>query len=212
MKRSIESEFMLLGETAYRVKARKGWPLYPEIIDRGYEQISSMLSHHCRVLMFRLDIRLYDFESTNRLMTCLCKKLKQRLSVRKYHRLKRLGYLWAREQATSEAQHYHAIFLIDGTKIRHPANVIKLIQDICYRWDWPKPYTPKNCFYLLERNEPESLTMRLAVHRMSYLAKVNTKDKRPSTTHDYGTSRIKPRTDQKNNPMNTADQNTEVTS
>lgn len=194
MKRPIESELMLLGDTAYRVKARQGWPLYPEIVDRGYEQISAMLSHHCRVLMFRLDIRFHDFESTNRLMTRLCKKLKQRISVSKYHNLKRLGYLWVREQATSEVPHYHAIFLIDGTKIRRPGHLIRLIEDICYRWDQPKPFTPRNCFYLLERDQPESLTMRLAIHRMSYLAKVNTKDKRPSTTHDYGTSRIKPRT------------------
>jgi len=193
MKRPIESEFMMLGQTAYRVKARKGWPLFPEIVDRGYGQINTMLSHHCRVLMFRLDIRFYDFESTNRLMTRLCKKLKKRLSTSKYFNLKRLGYLWVREQATSDTPHYHTIFLIDGTKIRHPGNIIRLIEDICLRWNWPKPYTPKRCFYLLERKEPESLTMKLAIHRMSYLAKVNTKGQRPSTTHDYGASRIKPR-------------------
>ncbi len=178
---------------AYRVNASKGKLIYPEIMYQTYSQIEAMLSHHEKVLLFRLEIHYHSFESTNQIISKLVSKLKRRLNTKAYKFIKRLGYVWAREQKTSEAPHYHAVFFLDGDKYQYPGKIIDLIEDVCDRLDFPKPYTPKNCYYRLRRSQLGNRVMRSAIYRISYLAKVNTKGNRPEKTHDYGTSRIKPR-------------------
>ncbi|WP_417667644.1 YagK/YfjJ domain-containing protein [Pseudidiomarina sp.] len=193
MKLQTESEYLMLGGNVFKVYAGKGKPIYPEILYRTYDQIEAMLSHYSRVLLVRIDIRNHSAEQTNRVMTKLSSKLKKRLNTKAYGFINRLGYAWAREQKTSEAHHYHLALMLDGHKVQHPHRVIELVGDICWRSNL-SAYTPRNCYYLLRRSEIDGQTLANAIYRLSYLAKVNTKDKRPSTTHDYGTSRIKPRT------------------
>jgi len=201
MKRQTESEYLEMGGNVYKVNAGKGMPIYPEILYRTYEQIEAMLSHYSRVLLVRVDIRYHSAEQTNRVMTKFCGKFKKRLNTKAYDYLNRFAYLWVREQKTSVAPHYHLVLMLDGRKFQKSHSIIELIEDICWRFGWPDPIPPKNPYYLLRRSEVGGQAMSDALYRISYLAKVNTKDKRPSTTHDYGTSRIKPRTYQ----------NTEVT-
>ena len=194
MKLQTESEYLMLGGNVFKVNAGKGKPIYPEILYRTYDQIEAMLSHYSRVLLVRVDIRYHSAEQTNRVMTKLSSKLKKRLNTKAYGYIKRFAYVWAREQKTSVAPHYHLVLMLDGHKIRHPYRIIGLVEDICWRSGWPDPITPDNCYYMVRRSEIDGKAMADAIYRISYLAKVNTKDKRPSTTHDYGTSRIKPRT------------------
>ena len=211
MKRQTESEYLEMGGNVYKVNAGKGKPIYPEILYRTYDQIEAMLSHYSRVLLVRVDIRYHSTEQTNRVMTKLCGKLKKRLNTKAYDYLNRFAYSWAREQKNSVAPHYHLVLMLDGRKVQTSHRIIELVEDICWRFDWPAPYIPEHCYYLLKRSEVGGKAMADALYRISYLAKVNSKDKRPSNTHDYGTSRIKPRTDRKNNPVKPTDQNTEVT-
>lgn len=53
--------------------------------------------------------------------------------------------------------------------MRHPSKLIRRVEAIAEGWDWPRPYTPKNCYYWLERGNEE--VYAAAFYRGSYLAK-----------------------------------------
>ena len=86
-------------------------------------------------------------------------------------------------------QHYHYVLMIDGHKVRHPIEILSKAREI---WDIHlsgSEFTPKNCYYNLERNNYESI--QDAIWRISYLAKARGKGYKPPQTKNYGTSRIK---------------------
>ncbi len=103
----------------------------------------------------------------------------------------RLGFIWCREQEHSHAQHYHCVFILDGNKTRHPHRHIEQIEGLWEERQLGSVYTPKNCYIVLKRGDDEAY-QRL-FDRLSYLAKVATKNLRAPATNDYSTSRIKPK-------------------
>src|SRR5690606_22167865 len=115
-------------------------------------QMDAFLSHHARMLFLRLDIRQYVYSENNKPVSNLMRKLKKWLTRR--YEMNRIGYLWVRELEKAKHQHYHLVLMLDGHAIRHPAKVIAKIESIVDGWGWPKPYTPKNCYYLVHRTDP----------------------------------------------------------
>lgn len=164
-----------------------GQGCFVEILGGINSQLEAMLSYHSRVLVLRLDFHLHDYTPANDAMTKFFRKLKKRLRER--YGLLRVGHVWAREIEKAKAQHYHAAIMLDGNKVRHPANVIKLCEAIWERWGHPKPYTPNDCFYFLTRGDTERFND--AFYRLSYMAKARGKGYRSKNSNDYSASRIK---------------------
>ena len=162
---------------------------YLDILVRIKEQLDCMLTYHNKVFVLRFDFRVREYSDDNALMSSYMKMLIKR--SKRHYKLKRVGYVWARETAKSDVQHYHCAIMLDGSKVWVAARVLKFIDEIAERWDLPRPYTPKNCYYNLRRNERESYER--CFYRLSYLAKTSTKVARPKATNDYSTSRLKPK-------------------
>ncbi len=169
-------------------QSKQGKGHYLEILEVIVDQIDAMQSHHSRVLVLRVDLHLHEWTASNSVVSELISRFRKKLARRD---IKRLGYIWCREQDGSDAQHYHFAFLIDGNKHRHPKRLIEEIQCI---WDERQigfTYVPKRCYTLLKRGD--YVTYQKTFDRLSYLAKVATKSKRKATTNDYSASRIKHR-------------------
>jgi len=166
---------------------------FTHILEAIYHQMNNMLSHHSRVLLVRSDLHLHDYTQNSELLSDFIRKLRKRLKAK--YKLTRLGYIWVRERNisnnTKQAQHYHLALMLDGNKVQHPGNIHKLIESIWQNWDQPKPFTPKNSYYKIQRGNQHQFNN--AFKRCSYFAKVVTKeDKAPQTNH-YSASRIKQR-------------------
>jgi len=151
-------------------------------------EMDAMLSHYARVLFVRLDIRQHQYTGDNAPMSDFCRKLKKQLG-REYD-TRRIAYLWVREMEKAKQQHYHLALMLDGNKVRHPSKLIRRVEAIADNWDWPRPYTPKNCFYLLRRNAPHMYAE--AFKRGSYLAKERGKGYKAPTAKNYGRSVTRP--------------------
>jgi hypothetical protein len=100
-----------------------------------------------------------------------------------------VGYVWAREQTDKPVQHYHVVLMLNGKVIRHPQRIITKAEAIADGWDWPKPFTPDNCFYDIRPNDRS--TYHEAFKRSSYLAKAKSKQGKGERANYYGRSQIK---------------------
>lgn len=162
---------------------------YLEILEKIKDQIDAMLSHHSKVLVVIVGLHLHEWTPDNEVMSTFLRRLKTLLKAKKVG-LKRVGHTWCREQDASDCQHYHFALIVDGNKFCRSHNLVKLIERTWEHWGcFPKPYTPKNCYYRISRGCEGSY--RRAFTRLSYFAKVATKGQRPESTNDYSTSRIR---------------------
>ena len=150
-------------------------------------QVDVMLSHHSKILLIRFDLRMYQYTDNNKIITIFNRRLKKWL-YRKY-KLNRKGFHWCRELETAKQQHYHYVLMVDGHKVRHPIEILSKVKEIWEQHLDGSEYTPKNCYYKLERDDHESI--QDAIWRISYLAKARGKGHKPPQTKNYGTSRIK---------------------
>jgi len=177
--------------------SKKGLGHYLPLLEKTVEQLDAMLSYHCQVMVLRIDLRLYVGTTDNKPMSDFIRRLRKRLTSKGY---KRVGYVWCREQQSSAAQHYHLAVIVDANKSRHPHNLIELIQYLWETWGHVKPYTPKNCYGVIKRGDDVAYEKQFC--RLSYLAKVATKENREKTTNDYSASRIKPKKNNGNTKSN----------
>jgi hypothetical protein len=81
-----------------------------------------MVEQHCKVLFVRFDVRfprgtIHDGPNTE--ISRLMKELKS------YYKAQRIAthYIWAREQWSSDAPHYHVVLLLNGSRVQNPMGV-----------------------------------------------------------------------------------------
>ena len=159
-----------------------------DILNSGIGQLLAMLSFHSRVLTIRVDLHMREYEASNIRISKFISKLRKWLAC--HYKMKRIGYLWVREQERAKSQHYHLILYLDGNKIRYPSKINKWVREYWTWHDQPKPPTIKNCYTMVHRDDKESLDE--SVYRMSYLAKKRGKGYGGPKTRDYSSSRIIP--------------------
>jgi len=160
--------------------------LYFEILERIHNQMSAMLSHHSRVLAFRFDLRVSEFSISNKVASSFFKTLIRQL--KRNYSMPRVGYIWAREQDTSDKQHYHCCLILDGNKVQYPDRIIRRMQNITRCLGLPCVYIPDHCYYMINRGDHESFSV--AFSRFSYLSKVKTKTARQGAFNDYSSSSV----------------------
>jgi len=184
MKHITKTKVLTFRGENWHVDTRKSG-IYPDMLRKMLNQLFIMLDHHSKVIVIRIDLHQPTNTDTNKRMTQFMRRLKKWL-LSKYG-LKRVGYIWAREQSKGKRQHYHWVLILDGHKINYPHNVVGKMADIWCRMGGGN-YKPCNCFYNIKRGVREQLEK--AIYRISYLAKVRSKGNRLPQTKDYSTSRL----------------------
>jgi len=176
---------------------------FVEILARTKDQLDAMLSHHSRILVIRFDLHVDTFQPDNKLISDFVRKLRKKLKAN--FNLTRIGYIWAREQEKAKQQHYHFALIIDANKVRYPTRVLETVDVIWQAWLLPKPYTPKNCYYVVKRFD--TVKFQEAFNRLSYMAKTRGKGYKSKTANDYSTSRINHKQDTETKFPNDFDKN-----
>tara|TARA_R110002049_G_C9172598_1_gene562116 strand:+ start:3196 stop:3720 length:525 start_codon:yes stop_codon:yes gene_type:complete len=159
-----------------------------EILERIKQQLDAMLSHHCKILVVRLDLHVECYRPDNEVMSKFIRKVRKKLCA--YYDFNRLGFIWVREQEKAKQQHYHLAFFMDANKVRYPDKCISICERIAKGWEL-FIFTPKNCYYLINRGD--SKVYQDAFYRLSYLSKERGKGCKAKAANDYSASRIKMR-------------------
>ncbi len=170
----------------YKVNA-KGRGIYKRIIKKIIEQLTIARAIHKRLLVIRFDLRSSNFKRGNEEISRFRKCIVQ--WIERNYQAYSIGTTWAREQKTSEYQHYHFALWIDGDKIRRSDKLKMIIQDKWIEED-PCNHSPHNCdngTYFIDDDN----VFKDVVYRLSYLAKVYTKGHQPKHHNNYSTSRLK---------------------
>lgn len=185
-KRMVFEDTVTLGEEDYNVNTSKSG-IYLEILEAMIKQFQLAARKWGRVFVLRFDLHQKHFTSDNKHVTAFRKRLVQKL--KREYGFKEVGFCWVREQERAKAQHYHWVLFLDGNKIRHSSRIIQMIKQA---WERPDGYfhvpVIKRPFYFAN----DEKTVKDAIYRASYLAKVRGKGYRASQTKDFQCSRMRP--------------------
>jgi hypothetical protein len=189
VKTIIKAKAVMMNGRALQLPASKGGKgHYQPILASIVGQLDAMHSYHCKLLVIRLDVHLYDGTHDNKVLSDLMRRYRKWTTRKGYERL---GYVWCREQETGKAQHYHLALILDASKTRHPHHHIEQIEHLWHTRELGSVYTPTNCYTVLKRGD--KLAFQKLFNRLSYLGKVASKASRPMLTNDYSSSRFKPK-------------------
>jgi len=183
--KSKNATFETAGET-YPVNA-SGSGIYREMMMSIIKQLKIVQAIHGRFLVVQFILHSSSFDDTNNEITLFRKRIMAWIT--RNYQTSDIGFVWVRELASSDHQHYHFALFIDGQKIQHPK---KLLHYIKQKWEAINPnnhHMPhmKKPFYYVDSDA----VFKDVVYRLSYLAKTRGKGYRPVQTKDYNTSRLK---------------------
>ena len=158
---------------------------YTKMVKQMIGQVLAMLSHHHKVFLLRFDLHQQENPLNNKRISVFIRQLFGRIETG--YKVKRIGYLWVREQEQSDNPHYHFAILLDGSKVQHPYYLLKMVKEV---WEFMDgtAWIPSNCYYRIKRDDFNAV--QLVVLRVSYFAKGRGKDSGGATRKNYGTSRI----------------------
>lgn len=187
MKNIVNGVVIKMNTDALYIYNKKKYEYFLEILCAIEDQLNAMISRHSKVMMLRLDFHLNSYTEDNLEISRVIEKIRKHLA-RKYN-MKKFGYVWAREIENSSVQHYHLTLFLNGNKISYPSKLIDWIEKIWTNRGHSKPYTPKNCFKIIVRDDVDG--MQYAFKRAAYLAKVRGKMGSAAGVNDYSASRLK---------------------
>lgn len=171
----------------FQVNGSERRPFYTNLMKRIIEQLEAFLSYHARVFVLIVVLSTKIWTRDNTVMSELIAKLVVKLKGA--YRFIRIGYVWCREQSKSPTQHYHLCLMLDGAVIQYPAKLINILRGIWIELCTGNVSWPKNCYYHFHRTNQEIFCD--VVYRLSYFAKVWTKEKTPKFVRIFGASRLK---------------------
>lgn len=93
-----------------------------EIIDCITQRIDFMIARHCKVFFVRFDLRFPDGTVHQGPSTEISRFIKE---LKSYYTDQSIAahYIWAREQWSSDAPHYHVVLLLNGSRVQNPMGV-----------------------------------------------------------------------------------------
>jgi len=196
MKKIVNAKSVMIRGREFPLPASmKSQGHYFPILEKTVEQLDAMLSHHCKVMVLRLDLHLHDASDDNKVMSDFIKRLKQHLTRRaskgchKRASLKRLGYVWCREQNKSNKAHYHSAFFVDASKYQKGHTIAQEAIRLWQERDVGLIHIPNQSYRIVRRGDESAY--RKSFKRVSYLGKVYSKQLKDKTVNTYSTSRIK---------------------
>ncbi len=170
----------------YHVYKPKQNGLIKSIINTIISDYEIMLSHYSRVLVARIDLHPSIYSADNQVIEQFLKQLTTLLTNQ--YQCKVL-YHCAREQNTSNIEHYHLEFMLSAHKINHSYRLLSLVKAM---WEMHINGTVSfvdNPFCIVYRGNKASL--KDAIYRSSYLAKEHTKELN-GKARDFLRNKIKP--------------------
>ena len=102
-----------------------------------------------------------------------------------YKGVNEVRYVWVRELEKAKRQHYHAVLMLNGNKIRNPYYIHEKGKEIWSSLRGTSYHVSKH--YHFHRDDHDSICE--AFYHISYLAKARGKGFKPHHTKNYGTSR-----------------------
>jgi hypothetical protein len=156
---------------AYHVYKPKLKGLKKSFVNAIISDYEVMLSFYSRVLVCRIDLHPGQYSADNRLINQYLKELTQLLT--RHYDCKVL-YHCAREQNTSEVEHYHVELMLSGHKINHSEKLLSLAKTMWEQHSKGTVSLVDNPFCIVLRGDKSSL--KEAIYRSSYLAKEHTKE------------------------------------
>jgi hypothetical protein len=98
-------------------------------LKRVFNLAEVMLSYYARAAVVRIDLHPNGFNIDNKMMTQFLKGYISKLETQ--YKCK-VGYFCAREQNTSDKEHYHLALMLSGHKINYPD---KLLNQLKLAWE-----------------------------------------------------------------------------
>ncbi len=165
------------------------WGSYRPILFKIHNQLSNMLTHHCKVFCLRIDFHVEESIwseglFSNFLRTSLA-KIKTKYSGN--HKIKRIAYVWVREHGADGLHHYHLMLAVNGNSTNYPEGIATIMKD-----GWQSlgnnSWHRSKCHMIQNTIDDD---FKDAFKHFSYLAKIHTKDEQPVNARNYGASQIK---------------------
>lgn len=183
------SGFFIEGRTLPVLNLKRRIHFISIILKRVYEQMRNMLMHHSRIMVLRIDLHLSDPVENSDLVSKFMSRVKKKLKSK--YGLRRVGHIWVREIEEASCPHYHVALMLDANRVYSALAVYWICYEVWRDLGQPKPYLPKNSFYVVKRGDNDSFDA--AFRRLSYLAKREGKRRRPPAANDYSASRVSSR-------------------
>ncbi len=187
MRAIIYDEVVTIAGEQYNINVRADSGCYLEILESFHDQMTAMLSYHSRILVVFFEIHTDKYMKDSKLISDILRKVKRWL--KNNYDMVRVGHLWVREKSKKKKQHYHMALILNGDAVNYPQKILEQVEWQAIRRNLPKPYTPKNCYYFIGRNDDH--TFKDAFYRASYFAKEKTKGYKGKLSNHYSASRIK---------------------
>ncbi|WP_407082375.1 YagK/YfjJ domain-containing protein [Photobacterium leiognathi] len=160
---------------------------YAGIIDKIQNaicrEVSYMINRYCRIrtILFHMHVNCYSDD--NKIISRFMRSYINRLE-RKYKT--HIGYIWVREQAKSDKQHYHIALFISARMCLNSWYAINLAIDLCQNIQKIGTiHYVKNGLYSMYRKDHVSI--QTVILRLSYYAKRYSKTLREPKTKRFHT-------------------------
>lgn len=185
MKQTNESIYTIDNQQ-YPINTWDGeYSCYCDILDRGINQLNTMLKHHCKVLAIRLEVYIPKHTKLNTNISDFMGYLTK--YIKRHYSTKRVGYVWVREIENAKKQHYHTHLFVDGNKVRASHHIVSIAKKYLYSKGMAHHH-PTNCYSMTYRNNKASIDS--VVYRFSYLAKTSGKGYVDKHVKNYSSSRL----------------------
>jgi hypothetical protein len=156
---------------AYHVFKPKHKPLNKCMVNTIISDYEIMLSHYKRIFVIRIDLHPNSYSADNQEIKQFLEQLTIFLSS-EYE--SKVTYHCAREQDTSELEHYHLELMLSAHKINHSNRILSLIKAMWKMHTAGKVAYVDNPYCIVYRGDKASL--KGAIYRSSYFAKEHTKE------------------------------------
>lgn len=166
----------------------KGKGCYVEMLAAIHREMSAMLSNHRKVLMFRIDVRVYEYSDNNKVISMFMRRFKR--WAMKHYGTKNIGHVWCREVETAKKQHYHLFIMMDGSKVLNSKVSFDKCLEIAER-NGLSVWLPDKPNYKVNRGDTPAYAD--AFRRASYLAKQRGKKLKGKRANSFSASQIEPR-------------------
>ncbi|WP_394166591.1 inovirus-type Gp2 protein [Photobacterium piscicola] len=158
---------------------------YAGIIDKIQDaicrEVNYMNNKYSRVRTILFHLHVKNYSSKNTVISKFMRSYINRLE-RKYKT--HIGYIWVREQANSDKQHYHIALFISSKVCLNSWHAINLAIDLCQNIQKIGTiHFVKNCIYSMFRNDHVSI--QTVILRLSYYAKRYSKTLRDPKTKRF---------------------------
>lgn len=158
---------------------------YRTILRSIHTQISKMLANNSKVFTLRFDLHFNSDDFDEAIISKFFKIIKQ-----KYSKTGQIMHVWVREIDSSNTPHYHCVLGFNGNKIQSP---IKVFNSIVTIWNGklkqPRPHLCNEGNHMISNTHDN--IFKDAFKRLSYLAKIKTKDRQPPNKKNFSASQIK---------------------